>query len=187
MGIADFAVGRRAIPVGLALAVIAAITACTNIVITEPRTTPPPTAARTVPLETSPPPARLERQSRHRTFISEGIPAEYVNRTNPLPPTQAETEAGGRLYSANCAGCHGTLGTGDGEFGRDLSLPPAVLAAMVDQPYSVDQYLFWSISEGGLRSGSQMPAFKSTLSSREIWQIVQYMRAGFPAVSGSSG
>ena len=58
---------------------------------------------------------------------------------------------------------------------------------MVDQPYSVDQYLFWSISEGGLRSGSEMPAYKSRLTSREIWQLVQYMRAGFPPVEGGAG
>lgn len=183
MGIADFVGDRRAIPVALALAVTVAIAGCANVVITEPRPTPPPTAARTVPLDAAPP-VRHPREARHRTFISEGIPAEYVNRTNPLPPSQVETEAGGRLYSANCAGCHGVYGRGDGEYGRDLTLPPAVLAAMVDQPYSVDQYLFWAISEGGLRSGSRMPAFKSTLSSREIWQVVQYMRAGFPQVSG---
>ena len=170
----------------LALVMTVVAGACATITINEPRITPPATAARTIPLGQAPS-AIQEREARHRTFISEGIPVEYVNRTNPLPPTQAETDAGGRLYTARCAGCHGSLGTGDGEFGRDLTLPPAVLAAMVDQPYSVDQYLFWSISEGGLRSGSQMPAFKSTLTSREIWQVVQYMRAGFPPVTPDAG
>ena len=172
MGIADY----RAVSAAAALAVAIAIAGCAPITINEPVITPPATAARTVPLEPAPSALR-ERQARHRTFISEGIPVEYVNRTNPLPRTRAETDAGGRLYAAQCRDCHGV-------FGSDLTLPPAVLAAMVDQPYSVDQYMFWAISEGGLRSGSQMPAYKSTLTSREIWQVVQYMRAGFPPVSG---
>ncbi len=180
--------GRSAVHGAAIAALVAAIAmaGCATITINEPSTAYRPTDTRTVPLQPAPS-ARQERDARHRTFISEGIPVEYVNRTNPLPPTQAETDAGGRLYTARCAGCHGTLGTGDGEFGRDLTLPPAVLAAMVDQPYSVDQYLFWSISEGGLRSGSQMPSFKATLTSREIWQAVQYMRAGFPPVAPDAG
>ncbi len=174
------------IAAGLVLAVAVTLAGCANITISEPRTAPRASAASTVPLAPAPS-ALQERDARHRTFISEGIPVEYVNRTNPLPQTRAETDAGGRLYAANCLSCHGTLGTGDGEAGRDLTLPPAVLAAMVDQPYSVDQYLFWSISEGGLRSGSQMPAYKSRLTSREIWQVVQYMRAGFPPVESGAG
>ena len=186
MGIAGHLTPRRAMPAALALAFAVAAAGCATITINEPRTTPRASAASTVPLAPAPS-ALQERDARHRTFISEGIPVEYVNRTNPLPRTQAETDAGGRLYAANCLSCHGTLGTGDGEAGRDLTLPPAVLAAMVDQPYSVDQYLFWSISEGGLRSGSQMPAYKSRLTSREIWQLVQYMRAGFPPVEGGAG
>ena len=186
MGFAGYLAPCRAVLAASALFAAIAIAGCATITITEPRITPPATAARTVPLEPAPS-ARQERDARHRTFISEGIPVEYVNRTNPLPRTQAEIDAGSRLYAANCAGCHGVSGTGDGEFGRDLTLPPAVLAAMVGQPYSVDQYLFWSISEGGLRSGSQMPAYKSTLTSREIWQIVEYMRADFPPLAGGAG
>ncbi len=186
MGIAEHIAPSRAISAALAVAVTATVASCATITINEPTITPPISAARTVPLD-SMPSARQEREARHRTFISEGIPVEYVNRTNPLPPTRADTDAGGRLYVANCRDCHGVFGRGDGEAGRDLTLPPAVLAAIVERPYSVDQYLFWSISEGGLRSGSPMPAYKTRLSSREIWQVVQYMRAGFPPVVHASG
>ena len=110
-----------------------------------------------------------------------------MNRANPSPPTRGGIEAGGRLYASNCAGCHDARGTGDGQFARDLTLPPAVLSAMIDRPHSIDQYLFWAISEGGLRSGSEMPSFKDRLTSQDIWQVVDYMRAGFPPVAAGGG
>ena len=63
------------------------------------------------------------------------------------------------------------------------SLAQALLAS---RSISVDEYLLWSIAEGGKQFGTNMPAFKGTLSRREIWEIVSYMRAGFPE-PGPSG
>jgi mono/diheme cytochrome c family protein len=40
--------------------------------------------------------------------------------------------------------------------------------------------MVWTISEGGALFGTDMPAFKNTLSRDDIWRIVTYMRAGFP-------
>ena len=62
-----------------------------------------------------------------------------------------------------------------------------MIAQMIDDPHAVDQYMLWAISEGGLRSGSQMPAFKARLEVRDIWKIVNYMRTGFPPVEGERG
>lgn len=185
MGATGFTRFDRATAAAVALVILGS---CANVSFNEPQPNLPPTRARTVVVEPAPPPPRAQtREARHRTFVSEGIPVEYVSRTNPWPPTQEEIDSGGRLYSANCLRCHGVYGRGDGEAGRDLTLPPAVLSAMVDQPYSVDQYLLWSISEGGMGSASVMPAFKSQLTDREIWQIVNYMRAGFPPVAAGAG
>jgi mono/diheme cytochrome c family protein len=43
-----------------------------------------------------------------------------------------------------------------------------------------DRYLVWAISEGGAPFGTQMPAFKDTLSAEEIWSVVRFLRAGLP-------
>ena len=51
-------------------------------------------------------------------------------------------------------------------------------------PEGADAYLLWAISEGGTSFGTQMPAFKDKLSDEQIWQIVTFMRAGFPAGEG---
>ena len=76
--------------------------------------------------------------------------------------------------------CHGEQGLGDGEAGGDLTPSPALLGHLVQQPIAVDQYLLWSISEGGREFGTAMPAFKDKLTQDEIWQIIAYLRAGFP-------
>ena len=49
------------------------------------------------------------------------------------------------------------------------------------RPIAVDEYLMWSISDGGKEFKTDMPAFKDALSKDEIWKIVAYMRSGFPA------
>ena len=48
-------------------------------------------------------------------------------------------------------------------------------------PMAGDEYLLWTVSEGGQRFGTDMPAFKDTLTEDQIWSIIAYMRAGFPS------
>ncbi len=122
----------------------------------------------------------LSRAERHREFMQAGVPLEYRNLRNPYPQAKMLIENGGRLYKLHCASCHGSKGSGDGEAGRDLTPPPAFLAYLIKRPRSVDGYLLWTISEGGAQFGSEMPTFKETLTDQQIWQIVTYMRAGFP-------
>ena len=93
------------------------------------------------------------------------------------PQTLAE---GSKLYSDHCAACHGRDGMGGGEPGRAVSPSPALLAYMIKRPISVDEYLIWSIADGGKQFDSEMPAFKEKLSRDDIWRVIAYMRAGFP-------
>jgi mono/diheme cytochrome c family protein len=51
---------------------------------------------------------------------------------------------------------------------------------MIQRPIAVDEYLLWSIAEGGKQFDTEMPAFKDTLKREEIWKIIAYMRVGFP-------
>jgi mono/diheme cytochrome c family protein len=122
------------------------------------------------------------RAKRHGAFLRDGIPLEYRDLTNPYPVTTMVVEDGAKLYAAHCARCHGAKGQGDGEAAHDLRTPPAVLAYMVQHSRSVDEYLLWSISEGGKEFGTAMPAFKDTLTEREIWQIITFMRSSLPDV-----
>jgi mono/diheme cytochrome c family protein len=129
-------------------------------------------------------PGQQQRMLRHWTFMHQGVPAEYRGRTSNVAPTEAAISDGAMLYADNCALCHGPTGMGDGEAGRALNPSPALLAYMINMPMAVDEYLLWTISEGGEPLGTDMPAFKDVLTTEEIWNVIAFMRAGFPNSAG---
>lgn len=122
----------------------------------------------------------MVRLLRHTTYMQHGVPKIYEGATSTIPSSDEAIKAGGALYAKNCASCHGRDGLGDGNPGRSVTPSPALLAYMVRRPISVDEYLLWSISEGGEPVGSDMPAFRAQISRDDIWRIIAYMRAGFP-------
>lgn len=130
------------------------------------------------------PPPRLEpRAKRHREYIQAGVPVEYRSQRSPYPNAQMVIDDGAEVYDANCKACHGPRGRGDGDAGLDLVPSPALLAHMMDEQGRVDEYLFWSIAEGGKPFDTAMPAFKDRLSDDQVWQVIAYMRAGFPPLT----
>jgi mono/diheme cytochrome c family protein len=129
------------------------------------------------------PKGMMVRLLRHTTYVQTGVPKEYEGAQSTVAPGPETTSAGAKLYAGNCASCHGANGMGNGEAGRALSPSPALLAYMIRRPISVDEYLLWTVSEGGKAFGTEMPAFKDKLTRDEIWRVIAYMRAGFPAVT----
>ena len=130
-------------------------------------------------------PGQRTRMTRHLTFINEGVPPEYRGKQNLLAPTASVVRAGGMLYQQQCAACHGAEGMGDGDAANSVNPSPALLAYMIQRPQSVDEYLMWSISEGGKAFGTAMPVFKGKLSEENIWKIITFMRAGFPSLENN--
>ena len=124
-------------------------------------------------------PMHRHRMQRHWIFMNGNIPARYQGLKNPHGNSDEAIDKGQPLYTKHCASCHGDEGFGEGKAGFDLNPSPALLAFVVQTPIAVDSYLMWSIAEGGTDLNSGMPAFKSTLSENEIWQIVSYIRNGF--------
>lgn len=127
-------------------------------------------------------PEQQQRMIRFSTFVNRRFPEAYVAAQNDVGYTVKAIAAGGPLFAAHCSQCHGKSGLGNGELASALSPSPALLAYMIQQPIAIDQYLLWTISEGGKPFGTAMPAFKNELSREQIWQIVAYLRAGFPAI-----
>jgi len=105
------------------------------------------------------------------------IPSEYAGLHNPIPLTDESLKRGQELYVARCAACHGEEGDGDGVAAQTLDPPPAVLAHTGQM--LTDAYLFWRISEGGSFEpfDSAMPAFASSLSNHERWDVIHYLRS----------
>ena len=125
------------------------------------------------------PPGMRARLLRHHTYMQYGVQPEYHGAKSTVGSDRQTLETGAKLYEEKCASCHGKQGMGDGGAPRSLLPSPALLAFMIQRPISVDEYLLWSISEGGKQFDTEMPAFKSMLTREDIWKIIAYMRAGF--------
>jgi mono/diheme cytochrome c family protein len=118
-------------------------------------------------------PARYEAYAK-------GLPAEYRGKTNPYKePTVPLVIKGADTYNARCASCHGLMGFGNGLAAGVLRQQPADLAWSLSSPKVKDDFLYWTIAEGGAPFGSPMPAYKAELKDFEIWEVITYMRAAF--------
>ena len=116
--------------------------------------------------------------ARHHRAMMYGIPEPYRSARNPLANSAATLQRGAQVYAQNCAACHGATGYGDGPAGQNLSPRPANLAWLAHSHMASDEYVNWTVSDGGQPVGSAMPAFKGTLSQRDIWAVVSYVRQG---------
>jgi mono/diheme cytochrome c family protein len=100
------------------------------------------------------------------------MPREQADRLhNPIAPNPQILEKGGRLFRTDCAPCHGNDGKGDGSVLPVLAVKPADLTN--GKPAKVsDGYIFWTIRNGDIT----MPPYGDTLSARETWEVVLYVR-----------
>jgi len=89
-----------------------------------------------------------------------------------LPAQTPSLARGAQIYQANCAGCHGTLGRGDGPQARGLDPKPANLADWVALRDQSPLDYFRRVSIGVV--GTAMPAFESRLSPEDRWAVALY-------------
>lgn len=114
--------------------------------------------------------------TRHHFARDYGIAEPYEGMESPLAEGDVDLGRAQSLYQDNCADCHGVQGQGDGPGGAGLDPAPTDIARFAKMKMAKDDYLYWTIAEGGVPLASDMPAFKNVLSSDEIWQIVGYLR-----------
>jgi|LNFM01.1.fsa_nt_gb mono/diheme cytochrome c family protein len=126
------------------------------------------------------PRSMMVRLLRHTTYMQFSVPDAYAGAKSPFAGDPAAIAAGRKLYADKCLRCHSADGMGSGEAGLALSPSPALLAYMIRRPVAVDEYLMWTIADGGKQFDSEMPAYKNDLPGDDIWRIIAYMRAGFP-------
>ena len=126
-----------------------------------------------------------QRLRRFSAFKEGNVPDEYLNAENTVGYTVRGIVEGGKLYAIHCRQCHGRLGLGNGDLSQALKPSPAMLAYLVGQSFAIDQYLLWSIAEGGKPFGTAMPAYKDQLSQEQIFAIVAYLRASLPDLEDS--
>ena len=94
----------------------------------------------------------------------------------------ANLERGKALYEKDakpiaCKNCHGDNGDGNGKLGKTLKpLPLNFTCAETMKNISVGQ-MFYIVKNGS--PGSGMSAHEKSLSDKDIWDIVKYVRSAF--------
>lgn len=96
-------------------------------------------------------------------------------RKNPAPATQASITAGRALYNKNCRHCHGIKGIGDGPLAPKNPKPSNLTDGKWDHGSS-DGEIFAVIWNGAPAANSEMKPMKGTLTEKNVWDIVNYVR-----------
>ncbi len=99
----------------------------------------------------------------------EANPMELVNG---LPATPETTAFGAERYGFYCVQCHGVRADGNGTVGQSFAPLPANLKSSQVREQE-DGELFYKIRFGFNRH----PPLYSTLSDRETWAVVRYIRS----------
>jgi len=86
-----------------------------------------------------------------------------------VPP---DLENGAKLYSQECAPCHGTRGRGDGPQAAQLSVPVAPLGLSDSSRQSTPAEWYTLVTQGNLEKF--MPPF-ANLTDRQRWDVVAYV------------
>jgi mono/diheme cytochrome c family protein len=121
---------------------------------------------------------------RHYIVALWGVPAPYQGMTNPLQRRKAVLDRGQAIYRQSCAMCHGDQGAGNGSVGHGLSPPPGNLVWLSDVPEKQwDEFMYWTIAEGGAALGTSMPPYRQILSRDDIWAVTAYVEENIPFVS----
>jgi mono/diheme cytochrome c family protein len=96
-------------------------------------------------------------------------------RKNPAPSTPASITAGRALYNKNCRHCHGIRGVGDGPLAPSNPKPSNLTDDKWDHGSS-DGEIFAIIWNGAPAQKSEMKPMKGTLTERNVWDIVNFLR-----------
>ncbi len=91
--------------------------------------------------------------------------------TNPLPPSDQNFEDGMKLYTMNCALCHGSLDQKPSSL--DHSFYPPAPNLVTDPPDDPEWHTYYTIRTGIRYTG--MPAWEKTLSEEEMWKITSLL------------
>ncbi|MBT9582113.1 c-type cytochrome [bacterium] len=100
------------------------------------------------------------------------VDKEIADWVNPVKPTAEALERGDKLFTINCAQCHGAKGGGDGKVGEVCAPKPPAIGTKYNNASKSDGFFYFRIYSGQ----GQMPPFGYKLTPEEISSIVLHMR-----------
>jgi mono/diheme cytochrome c family protein len=90
---------------------------------------------------------------------------------NPVPPTDANIIDGMKLYTMNCAVCHGALDDKPSILAHSQYPPPPQL--ILEPPDDPEWHIFYTIRTGIRYTG--MPAWNKALSEQDMWKVTAFL------------
>ena len=96
-----------------------------------------------------------------------------------LAQSKGDAKAGKAKYDANCVGCHGATGKGDGAAAAALNPKPGDMTDGKAMKALSDKYLFDIIKNGGAsqKKSPIMPGSGKKFNDQEISDMVAYIRS----------
>jgi len=115
-------------------------------------------------------PSRLERRVAMSAMDS-SMDRHAPQISNPVPPTDDNLIQGMKIYTMNCAVCHGTLDKKPSLLEKSLyPPPPQLILEPLDDP---EWHTFYTVRTGVRYTG--MPSWSQTLSTEDIWKVTAFL------------
>jgi len=115
------------------------------------------------------PPALETRLASNALDASMERRAPRVN--SPIPPTDENLIDGMKIYTMNCAVCHGTLDNKPSPLEKSFYPPvPQLILEPLDDP---EWHIFYAIRTGVRYTG--MPSWGKSLSEQDIWKVTAFL------------
>jgi mono/diheme cytochrome c family protein len=122
-----------------------------------------PTAANVAP-------PQLERRLANAT-LDASMERHAPRVSNPLTPTDQNLEDAMKLYTMNCALCHGGLDRKPSPIASSFYPPAPNLIS--DPPDDPEWHIFYTIRTGVRYTG--MPAWDKTLTDQDLWKLTMLL------------
>lgn len=101
-----------------------------------------------------------------------GVKAYMDNRYG-----EADLANGKTQFTNNCMVCHGNKGHGDGLVAQSLEVKPDNIHAELTNSFGMKFELIDSVLQGDNGQNGVMPAFKDTLTEKDVNDIFEYIKS----------
>lgn len=90
---------------------------------------------------------------------------------NPIPATDTNLIDGMKIYTMNCALCHGTLDNKPSTLEKSFyPPPPQLILEPLDDP---EWHIYYAVRTGVRYTG--MPSWSKALSDQDIWKVTAFL------------
>ena len=123
-----------------------------------------------IPTNANTEPPKLEQQIA-MSALDASMERHAPHLNNPVPPTDENLIEGIKIYTMNCALCHGGLDRQPSSLEKSLYPPPPSL--ILHPPDDPEWHVFYVIRTGIRYTG--MPAWDKTLSEPDMWKLTAFL------------